>query len=106
MSVNTSSTARAASYRVLDAMDAPHKGRILRVRLQSGEAPPIKSLKGARFRAVAPDGRSCYVRVTGFALFGGKSSNERWIRTGRADLQVEEEGEGGPVGLRWQLTRA
>lgn len=97
---------RGVTFRVLDAMDAPHTGRILRLRLQSGEAPSIRSLKGRRLRAVAPDGRACYVRVTGFALFGGKPSNDRLARTGRVDVHVVEEDGDGPVGLTWELTPA
>ncbi len=87
-------------------MDAPHSGRILRLRLQSGEAPSIKALKGARFLAVAPDGRECHVRVKGFAAFGGKPSDDRLARTGRVDVQVEEEDGEGPVSLRWEMSLA
>lgn len=94
------STRVSASFRVLDAMDAPHSGRILRLRLESGEAPSIKSLKGSVMRAVSPEGTECRFRVLGFAVFGGKPSNERLARTGRIDLHVEELGD-GPIGLRW-----
>lgn len=90
-------------FRVLDAMDAPHSGRILRLRLQSGEAPSIKSLKGAQLRAISPDGRECRVKVLGFAAFGGKPSDERLARSGRVDVQVEELDDAGPVGLRWEI---
>ncbi|NIV61305.1 MAG: hypothetical protein GWN52_09250 [Gemmatimonadetes bacterium] len=84
-------------------MDAPHSGRILRLRLQSGEAPSIKSLKGSTLRAVSPEGASCRVRVLGFAAFGGKPSDERLARTGRVDVQVEELDDTGPVDLRWEV---
>jgi hypothetical protein len=91
------------SFRVLDAMDAPHLGRILRLRLQSGEAPPVKSLKGSEMRAISPEGTECRFKVLGFAVFGGKPSNERLARTGRIDLQVEELDATGPIGLRWDV---
>jgi hypothetical protein len=91
------------SFRVLDAMDAPHLGRILRLRLQSGEAPTIKSLKGSEMRAISPDGVECRFKVLGFAAFGGKPSNERLARTGRVDLHVEELDTTGPIGLRWDV---
>jgi len=97
---------RGVVFRVLDAMDAPHSGRILRLRLQSGEPPSIKSLKGAEMRAVSPDGSECRIRVAGFAVFGGKPSNERLVRTGRVDLHIDELDDGGPVGLRWEVTPA
>ncbi|MBM4182935.1 MAG: hypothetical protein FJ207_01785 [Gemmatimonadetes bacterium] len=105
MSTETA-TKRGVVFRVLDAMDAPHSGRILRLRLQSGEAPSIRSLKGAELRAVSPTGHERRVKVIGFALFGGKPSDTRLARTGRIDVHVEESGEGDPVGLRWEVTRA
>ena len=91
-------------FRVLDAMDAPHSGRILRLRLQSGETPSISSLKGSEMVATAPDGRTCRFRVTGFAVFGGKPSDDRLMRTGRVDVHVDEIDDGGPVGLQWEVT--
>ncbi len=99
-------TGRGVVFRVLDAMDAPHAGRILRLRLQSGEAPPIKALRGALLRAVGPDGRECQVRVKGFAAFGGKPSDDRLARTGRVDVQVVEEDGQGPVSLKWEIALA
>ncbi len=92
-----------AVFRVLDAMDGPHSGRILRLLLQSGEAPSVRSLRGAELVATSPDGRECRVRVTGFAVFGGKPSDDRLARTGRIDLHVEELDGGGPIGLRWEV---
>jgi len=92
-------------FRVLDAMDAPHSGRILRLRLQSGEAPTIRALRDAEMIAVSPTGDECRFRITGFAVFGGKPSDDRLARTGRVDVHVEELG-GGPIGLRWEVRRS
>jgi hypothetical protein len=105
MSAETS-TRSGVSYRVLDAMDAPHSGRILRLRLQSGEAPAVKSLKGSEMRATSPDGVECRFRVVDFVLFGGKPSNDRFTRTGRVDVQVEELDDNGPIGLQWDVVPA
>ena len=91
-------------FRVLDAMDAPHSGRILRLRLQAGEAPSIRTLRGARLQATSPDGRSCEAKVTGFGLMGGKPSDERFARTGRVDVNISETGGEGPIGLQWEVT--
>lgn len=97
-------TKRGVVFRVLDAMDAPHAGRILRLRLQGGEAPSIKSLKGARLSATAPDGRTAAAQVAGFATFGGKPSDGRLARTGRVDVHVIEENGDGPISLQWEIT--
>lgn len=101
-----STTTSTVVFRVLDAMDGPHSGRILRLRLQSGEAPSIGSLKGSEMIATGPDGGRCKFRVLGFAVFGGKPSNDRLMRTGRVDVHVEELDDGGPIGLRWEVTPA
>jgi len=99
-------TADGVAFRVLDAMDGPHSGRILRLRLETGDAPSISVLKGAELVATGPDGRRCRLRVDGFAVFGGKPSNDRVMRTGRVDVHVTELDDGGPVGLRWTVTPA
>lgn len=99
----TATTGKGVSFRVLDAMDGPHAGRILRLRLQSGDAPAVKSLKGREMLAVSPDDRRCRIRVTGFAVFGGKPSDDRLARTGRIDVQIDELDDTGPVGIRWEL---
>jgi hypothetical protein len=41
--------------------------------------------------------------VRGFAVFGGRPSNDRFARTGRIDLHVEPEGNGPPIGLQWEV---
>lgn len=104
--MGTSTASRQPTFRVLDAMDAPHGGRILRLRLQSGDAPSVGRLKGARLEATSPDGRKRAMRVTGFALFGGSPSDERLARTGRVDVHVEPEGDGPAIGARWEVRPA
>jgi hypothetical protein len=99
-------TGNGVVFRVLDAMDGPHSGRILRLRIQSGEAPRVRTLRGADLIAVSPEGARCRVKVVGFALFGGKPSDDRLTRTGRVDLHVEELDESGPVGLKWEVRPA
>ena len=103
MSTNTA-TSKGVVFRVLDALDAPHSGRILRLRLQSGEAPTVRALRGATLNAMAPDGRKASVRVIGFALTGGNQSNDRLARTGRVDVHVEDVDGDGPVSLKWEVT--
>jgi hypothetical protein len=97
-------TGRGVLFRVLDAMDAPHQGRILRLRLQAGDAPPIRALKGSRIKGRSPDGRTATATVTGFSLFGGKPSNARFQRTGRADVHIIDEDGDGPISLQWEVT--
>lgn len=88
-------------FRVIDALDAPHGGRILRLRLQSGAAPSARTLKGARLRAVSPRGEERVVRVEGFPTFGGRPDAR--LRTGRVDVHVRDEDRGPPVELRWEV---
>lgn len=90
-------------FKVLDAMDAPHTGRILRLRLQAGEAPKARALKGVRLKATAPDGRTCTGVIGGFALIGGRSPDERLARTGRVDVHVRNEEGDGPISLQWEV---
>ncbi len=99
------STHHKAVFRILDVMDGPHQGRILKLRLQGGEAPTIGELKGARMKAASPDGTAeCELRIVGFALFGGRPSDERLARTGRIDVNVEAaDGTAAQVAARWEL---
>jgi len=86
-------------------MDAPHGGRILRLRLDDGDRPSIRNLKGARLHAVSPDGASeATVRVEGFALFGGRPSDQRLARTGRIDVHVTQLSGSGPVKAHWEVS--
>jgi hypothetical protein len=100
-----SSTQTGTTFKVLDAMDAPLGGRILRLQLQRGETPAVKSLRKGRFRAVAPEGDAeSDVKVRAFAVFGGKPSDERLARTGRIDVHVDEEADHGrDVSVGWIL---
>jgi hypothetical protein len=89
-------------FRVLDAMPAPHGGRILRLRLQEGDPPALRSLRNATLRASGPDGDTAEADVAGFALFGGKPSAERLARSGRVDVHVTGDS-AGDIGLRWNV---
>lgn len=95
-------------FRVVDALDHPHGGRVLRLRLEEGSPPPLKALRAARLAAVSPEGAERRLRGRGFALFGGRPSDERLARTGRIDLVVrDEDGETSPpVGRRWVVGSA
>lgn len=98
-------TVERATFRVVDALPAPHGGQILRLRLEGGKPPSVRSLKGARLGARSPDGEAeATVRVEGFAVFGGKASDRRLARTGRVDVRVTPEEGGAPVGLRWTVS--
>ena len=87
----TTSTKAKATYRVIDAYDHPHGGRILRLRLGVGEALGVKELKGGSMVATSPGGEEARIRVHGFALFGGRPSDARLARTARADIHVKDE---------------
>lgn len=99
-------TQQRTRFVVLDAMPAPHGGQILRLRLEAGDAPSLRTLKGTTLEAVSPRGERASVQVLGFALFGGKASDRRLARTGRVDVHVkpvDPSGDAEPVGLRWEI---
>ncbi len=92
-------------FRVIDALDAPHGGRILRLQLQDGPPPRVRDLKGSRLTATAPDGSRRSVTVKGFAAFGGRVSDRRLADTGRIDIHVREDASDvQPVSIKWLLT--
>lgn len=81
-----------AVFRVVDAYDHPHGGRMLRLRLLLGSAPSVKALKNGVLRARAHNGAETQIRVSSFAVFGGRPSDSRLARTGTADVMIEGEG--------------
>ena len=93
------------AFLVIDAMDAPYRGTIVRLRLQGGSAPTLRDLKGASLEARSPKGRKEVLKVLGFFTGGGRPSDARLARPGRIDLLVEKEnGEGRPeVSSRWEV---
>ena len=92
--------------RVIDALDHPHGGRILRTRLAGDTVPSLGDLRGAHFLAKSPAGAERRVKVLGFPITGGKPSNKRIRESGRVDLHVEETGDGAPIDLQWELYSA
>lgn len=94
-----------AVFKILNVLDHPHGGLILRLQLQEGDAPSVRELKKGRLRAVSPDGEEKIVEVDGFAAIGGKPSDARLARTGRADLRVHaDDGRTEPaIGLQWRV---
>ncbi len=98
--------ANQALFKVIDAMDAPHVGRVVRLRLQDGPAPRIRDLRGARLLAQSPDGKTEKVQVLAFSATGGRPSDARLKRTGRVDLLVDgdQRGERPRVATRWTVT--
>lgn len=91
-------------FRVIDAMDAPFKGQILRLRLQAGKTPTLKEVKGGTFTARSPEGDESRVKVMGFSTIGGKPNQARFERTGRLDVLAVSENGAEPIGIRWLLT--
>ena len=93
------------AFRVIDAMDVPHRGRVVRLRLKGGQPPSLRDLKGATLRAKSPTGEEETLKVVGFFLPGGRPSDARLSRTGRIDLMVELEGGGErpEVSTQWEV---
>ena len=99
----TSHAPPKAVFRVIDAYDHPHGGRILRLRLGRGEALSLKELKGGAMVATSADGEETRVKVDGFALFGGKPTDSRLARSGRADIRVTGDAVQA-IGVGWWLS--
>ncbi|NNF27523.1 MAG: hypothetical protein HKN73_09915 [Gemmatimonadetes bacterium] len=98
--------AASATFRVISALDHPHGGRILRLRLVGGEAPSVKDMKQCRLEGRGPGGDTATVEVDGFALFGGRPSDRRLARTGRIDVRLpptSENAHADAVGRGWEL---
>ncbi len=94
-----------AIFRVLDSMEAPYGGLLLKLRLEAGDAPTIRELKSANLSVSSPDGSTSFdVEVKGFALFGGHPTDDRLRRTGRVDVHVAlPDGSGSEIGPRWKV---
>jgi len=93
-------------FRVIDAMNLPYRGRLVRLRLAEGSAPPIRDLKGGRLLARSPEGGEEILRVLDFAVVGGRPTDVRLARTGRIDLVVDsDDGKRAPsVAAHWKVT--
>jgi hypothetical protein len=89
--MSTDRLATKRVFRVIDALDLPYRGRLLRLRLAEGSAPPIRELKKSRILARSSRGQEQLLRVLGFATVGGRPSDRRLARTGRIDLVVDSE---------------
>jgi hypothetical protein len=104
--MSTQAQAHKVVFKVIDIMDGPHRGWILRLRLHSGEAPTIKEIKGARMTMRSAEGGAREVVVRSFPTFGGKPSDDRVARSGRLDVSVDpadSEEEAPSVVERWEL---
>ena len=98
--------AQHASFRVVDAMEGPHRGRILRLKLESATPPRLSTLDGTEMIAISPRGRMCRFRIDSFAVFGGKARQTRFENTLRIDVRIRELDDTGPIGLRWRVRPA
>lgn len=98
----TSQQSFKAIFRVIDAHDHPHGGRILRLRLCKGEALTLSELKGSDLVATPGNGTEVRVKAKGFAVFGGKLSDRRLARSGRVDIHATGQGV-QEVDVGWQL---
>lgn len=96
----------ATSFRVIDSLDAPHDGRILRLLLVAGHPPKLGALRNLEMVATSPWGRICRLRVVDFVVLGGKVRQARLNTTGRIDVRVKEIDTSGPIEIGWDLRPA
>lgn len=103
--MSSASRSHKTVFKVVDAMDAPHGGRLLRLRLQSGDTPTVRELRGARMQAQSRDGKTtCTCTIEGFALFGGRVPDERLARTGRIDVHIAGGEDAALIDLTWEIS--
>ena len=95
-----------ATFRVIDSMDGPHGGRILRLMSLPNNRPKLSELRNREMVAIGQSGRICRVRVLDFVVIGGKVRQKRFNATGRIDVRVREIDDSGPVTLGWKLRPA
>ena len=95
-----------ATFKVIDSMDGPHGGRILRLKSVTRSPPGLGTLRNLEMVAIGPSGRICRVRVLDFVVIGGKVRQKRFNATGRIDVRVTEIDDSGPVTLGWKLRPA
>lgn len=74
----------------------------MRLRLHSGDSPTLRDLKKRKMMAYRGDSDPVQIKIAAFALCGGKPSNPRLARTGRADVHVDGD-EAQAVEAGWEL---
>ncbi len=92
-----------------DAVEVPHRGVLLRLRLMEG-VPALAELRPGRYlRLRAPDGEERWVRVLDFAIIGGRATQARLERTRELDVVISKADarQGGrPVEIGWLVVGA
>ena len=68
-------------------MEHPHGGWVIRLRVESGEAPTMSALRSEGLFLEVADGSTHHFKVEAFPLMGGKASDARIQSTGRVDVQ-------------------
>jgi hypothetical protein len=106
MASRTSSMGASFRFRVSDAVDVPHRGMLLRLRLMEG-TPSIADLRPGRYLLLrSPDGVERWVRVLDFAIVGGRATQARLERTRELDIvisQADAHRDGRPIEIGWQV---
>lgn len=72
--------------RVLDVMEHPHGGWVIRLRVANGEPPTMSVLRSDGLSVEVADGTTHHFKVDAFPLMGGKASDARIKSTGRVDV--------------------
>src|SRR5215510_7362672 len=89
-------------FRVSDTLVVPLRGRLLRLRVVSGNPQANALAAGKRLRVRAPDGNEREVRILDHSITGGNVSQAGLDRKREVDVIVsneESEIDGEPIGL-------
>lgn len=89
MSVAPRSPSVESPLRVLDVMEHPHGGWLIRLRVENGEPPTTSDLRSDGLSLEVADGSAHHFNVGAFPLMGGDASDARIKSTGRVDVHGE-----------------
>lgn len=99
----------AFRFTVVNVMDVPLRGVLLRLRLQEG-VPSLRELgPGRRLLLRSPAGEEREVRVLDFSVTGGRATQSRLERMRELDVIVARDdawSDGRPIRIGWSVVGA
>lgn len=95
-------------FRISDALEVPHRGYLLRLKLLDGEPVLGDLAPGQKITLRSPDGIEGVVAIKDYSLTQGPPSQKRFDRTHELDVVIETADavvKGQIVDIGWTATR-